>query len=155
MNDQDIALYQQAVALANAGQTRTAYDQFYLLRSRGNEDIELYFWLVATTPYPAEAQLILNAITFREPTHPSLYGARIDHERKLQQMRTADFQPTTVVIRCPVCQTYALVAIKRKVSTGGWVVFVILLVFTIILCWVGLLIQEEYRVCSNCGVRLG
>jgi len=44
-----------------------------------------------------------------------------------------------------------------KVSTGGWIVFVFLMLscFGIILAWIGLLMKENYKVCSQCGIKLG
>jgi hypothetical protein len=42
----------------------------------------------------------------------------------------------------------------RRISTGGWVVFVVLLVVFFPLFWIGLLIKEENRVCRVCRVRL-
>lgn len=59
------------------------------------------------------------------------------------------------VYRCPHCGTTALPIVTKKVSTAGWVVFSMLLVFTLFLFWIGLLMQEEVRVCSVCGSRVG
>jgi len=44
-----------------------------------------------------------------------------------------------------------------KVSTGGWIVFVFLMLtcFGILLAWIGLLMKENYKVCSQCGIKLG
>jgi hypothetical protein len=41
------------------------------------------------------------------------------------------------------------------VSQVGWVLFAVLLLTTCFFFWVGLLVQEEYRVCGDCGTRLG
>lgn len=65
------------------------------------------------------------------------------------------YVPLGPPMHCPYCHTYAPVRIEKKISTVGWVVFVILLFLFLILCWIGLLIKEEYRVCSNCGMKLG
>lgn len=156
MTDEDYALFQQAVGLANAGQLREAYDQFSLLRIHGNEDIELYFWIIKTTPYPSEAQSTLNKIALREPAHPSLHNARMDHERKLRQMQPIGIMPPLApILQCPYCGTRAPGVIRSKVATGGWVLMVILLICFFPLCWIGLLIQEKYHSCSYCGARLG
>jgi len=177
MNDEDYLLYQQAVAIANTGQRHPAYEHFCLIRSHGNEDIALLFWIVATTPHPTEAQIVLDEIALREPNHPSLQNARIDHERKLRQVQPVGLMPPMgPVIQCPVCQSRAPILIKNKVATGGWVLLALLLapgiLFVLVgllsvgpslgigiilgmLSLVGLLIREEYRVCSHCGARLG
>jgi hypothetical protein len=43
---------------------------------------------------------------------------------------------------------------RKRISTTGWIVFGVLLIFTICFFWVGLLIKEEYRVCPECGMEL-
>lgn len=57
--------------------------------------------------------------------------------------------------RCPYCNTNALPIITKKVSPAGWAVFTVLLVTTFILFWIGLLIQEERRICPACKMRVG
>lgn len=57
--------------------------------------------------------------------------------------------------RCPRCGTSALPVVERRISAAGWVVFTILLVLTLVFCWVGLLIREDVRVCPVCGLNLG
>jgi hypothetical protein len=56
--------------------------------------------------------------------------------------------------RCPFCQTTAPPVIARRISTAGWVVFACLLVFCLPLFFIGLLIKEEYRMCSWCRAPL-
>jgi hypothetical protein len=55
---------------------------------------------------------------------------------------------------CPYCDSTARPLVHRQVSPAGWIVFVLLLIFTIIFCFVGLFIQEEVRYCRDCGARL-
>jgi predicted RNA-binding Zn-ribbon protein involved in translation (DUF1610 family) len=55
---------------------------------------------------------------------------------------------------CPHCGSTAVPIVKRRISTTGWIVFTVLLVFTICFFWVGLLIREDYRVCPECGIEL-
>lgn len=57
--------------------------------------------------------------------------------------------------RCPRCGTNHLPQVTKKVSTAGWVVFAVLLVFFLPLFWIGLLIKEEVRTCPVCKVRIG
>lgn len=155
MRDEDVPTYQHAVQLANAGQTRAAYDQFCVLQLI-NDDIEVLFWLVKTTPYPAEAERALAEIAAREPEHPLLSDARVLHERKLQQMQRlfTSGRPGPVLL-CPYCGARAPTTVKSKISTGGWVVFAVLVFACLPLCWLGLLINEDYRLCGACGMKLG
>lgn len=53
--------------------------------------------------------------------------------------------------RCMRCGYAGTGILTKKVSAGGWAVFVILLLFTIIFCWVGLLIKETKIQCPQCG----
>ncbi len=57
---------------------------------------------------------------------------------------------------CPYCGSSAPPRTHRKISTAGWVMFILLLlVICLPLCWIGLLITEEYRLCADCGMKLG
>lgn len=56
---------------------------------------------------------------------------------------------------CPYCQTTRAPRWKSEVSQIGWIVFAILLVTTCVCCFVGLFIRDQYRVCSQCNIRLG
>jgi DNA-directed RNA polymerase subunit RPC12/RpoP len=56
--------------------------------------------------------------------------------------------------RCSRCGTHYLPVIERKISTAGWIVFSVLLVFTFFLFWIGLLLKEDVSVCPVCRFRL-
>jgi len=56
--------------------------------------------------------------------------------------------------RCPRCGTTYLPVIERRVSSAGWVVFSVLLVFTLIFFWIGLLMKEDVSICPVCRMRL-
>lgn len=51
---------------------------------------------------------------------------------------------------CPHCGSHYLPIVERKISTAGWIVFSVLLVFTLIFFWIGLLMKEEVWVCPSC-----
>lgn len=55
---------------------------------------------------------------------------------------------------CPRCGTNYLPVIERRVSTAGWIVFSVLLVFTLVFFWIGLLMKEEVSVCPVCRAKL-
>jgi hypothetical protein len=56
-------------------------------------------------------------------------------------------QYPAVGFTCPFCHTTAPPFTASKVSTAGWVVFVLLFLscFGILLAWIGLLIKEHYQ----------
>lgn len=56
--------------------------------------------------------------------------------------------------RCPNCGTHYLPVIERRISTGGWITFALLLVFTFIFFWIGLLMKEDVSICPVCKYRL-
>ncbi len=56
--------------------------------------------------------------------------------------------------RCPRCGAESLPYTTRKVSSAGWIVFAVLLVFFFPLFWVGLLMKEDVLVCPACDCRV-
>ena len=65
--------------------------------------------------------------------------------------------PRASGFKCPFCQSTQAPFVMQKVSTGGWIVFILLFLtfFGILFCWIGLLMKENYRVCGSCGIKLG
>ena len=65
---------------------------------------------------------------------------------------------TTRGFKCPYCGTEKPPIIGKRVSGAGWVLFVVLLLFCICLCWLPFVIDGCYdvtRTCPGCGVKLG
>jgi len=60
-----------------------------------------------------------------------------------------------VGFECPFCHSQNPPIAQSKVSTAGWVIFVLLLLSCFPLCIIGLLMKEQYHECSSCGIRLG
>lgn len=56
--------------------------------------------------------------------------------------------------RCPYCGCTAPPYVRRQVSGAGWAVFILLFLFTIIFCFIGLFIQEDVYHCRDCGARV-
>ena len=56
--------------------------------------------------------------------------------------------------RCPNCGTTVLPIIERRISTAGWITFSLLLVFTFVFFWIGLLMKQNYSVCPVCRATL-
>jgi hypothetical protein len=55
-----------------------------------------------------------------------------------------------VGFHCPHCQSTAPPIVAKRIGTTGWVVFFALLIACFPLCFIGLFIKEEYRMCSWC-----
>jgi hypothetical protein len=198
MSPEDVALCQQAIELANSGQKQAAYELFCSLHNHGNtDDVTLLYWIAFTTPSLAEAQRALETIARLEPSHPRLrelqaYVDRKEERERRQRQEEQEKQAAfhvgrpVPIIECPHCHGRAPAVLKRKVATGGWVLFACLLtgllvslfvglvipvpindtagmlaflglvaVFGFPLCFLALLIQEEYQVCGFCGIKLG
>lgn len=64
-------------------------------------------------------------------------------------------QPLSNAYRCPRCMSNVLPRLERKISTGGWITFAVLLVFFFPLFWIGLLIKEDTHTCPACNIRVG
>jgi hypothetical protein len=164
MDTNDTAMFQQAMNLARSGQRGEAYAQLNAIRLNGNHNNpDLLLWIAFTTPYQAEAQQMIDSAAAIAPNHSALPAARQDFmQRYYPQQCIAPPRPHVIpygqlgpVLYCPYCHAHAPARIVSRVSTGGWVVFAVLLFFTLIFCWLGLLIRENYYVCSHCGIRLG
>ena len=68
------------------------------------------------------------------------------------------YRPVTMFgpnYRCPACMSSYLPRVEKKISTGGWITFALLLVFFFPLFWVGLLMKEEVQICPTCSTRVG
>ena len=64
-------------------------------------------------------------------------------------------QPVSTGYRCPRCMSNMLPRLERKISTGGWITFAVLLVAFFPLFWIGLLIKEDVHTCPACNMRVG
>lgn len=67
----------------------------------------------------------------------------------------AGSRPAPGSYRCPRCGTTQPPLTEKKISTEGWIVFAVLLVFCLPLFWIGLLMKKEHRICSMCHADLG
>lgn len=55
---------------------------------------------------------------------------------------------------CPFCQHEGEPSVEKKMSTGGWLLFAVLLIFCFLLCWIPFVIdgcKDEFRKCASCG----
>lgn len=81
-----------------------------------------------------------------------------DYDDRPRRSRGRDRDEDLRGFRCPFCACRQPPDIRYKVSTAGWIWFIILFcgVCTIFICWIPLLtLRDEYRVCSECGCKLG
>jgi LITAF-like zinc ribbon domain len=155
MNPIDRETFQQAVQFAQNGQREAAYNLVSTI-SRVNEnynDPDVLLLVADTTPHQDEAQQALDRIIGIAPNHPGLPTVRNRHLERI----SVQAQQNRPLFQCPFCHTSVPPRVGRKISTTGWVVFILLTCFliTIPFCWIGLLIKEDYRVCSMCGMKFG
>lgn len=99
-----------------------------------------------------EFQAKPKAVRGARPTVEHFPGSNLHS----QQGRLAVQTPLDLTgnYRCPNCGTHYLPVIERRVSQAGWITFALLLVFTVIFFWIGLLMREEVSVCPVCRFRL-
>jgi hypothetical protein len=55
---------------------------------------------------------------------------------------------------CRSCGYAGHAMIVQKISTAGWIVFALLLLFCLPLFWIGLLMKENRSQCPNCRVMV-
>jgi DNA-directed RNA polymerase subunit RPC12/RpoP len=58
------------------------------------------------------------------------------------------------LVECSRCGSSARPYQVNEISSGGWVVFAVLLILFFPLCWIGLLMTESHWKCSDCGARI-
>lgn len=110
---------------------------------------------VATNPYDHEAPR-----PYAWKTDEFRTKNEVRHTSQIHQQPVAAplmYQPQNqfgTSFRCPHCGSTHLPVYERRISTAGWVVFALLLVFTFIFFWVGLLMKEDVAICSVCRTRL-
>ncbi len=56
--------------------------------------------------------------------------------------------------KCPYCQHEGPPRIEKKMSSNGWILFIVLLMLCFPLCWIPFVMddmKEEKRRCMSCG----
>lgn len=76
MTQEDLALFKQAVDLAQAGRKLEAYAQFSTLIKTNPHKVDLLLWLIFTTPEPTEAQHALERAIWIDPANPAVAYAQ-------------------------------------------------------------------------------
>jgi hypothetical protein len=77
---------------------------------------------------------------------PDAFVAPQAHESQA----AADLLSAPAHFRCPHCHSTAPPIIAKRIGVTGWIVFFALLIFCFPLCFIGLFIKDEYRMCSWC-----
>lgn len=140
----------------NCGETNAAESQFCrfcghrsLLRQPANYEASPprpYGW--KTDEYQTQAEA--RPLSAAQPT-----TALNPHQPYQQTPQAMQFNPQmrqdlTGNYRCPSCGTHYLPVIERRISTAGWITFGLLLVFTFVFFWIGLLLKEDVAICPVC-----
>ena len=63
-----------------------------------------------------------------------------------------------MAVKCPFCNYEGLPTVSKNISVGGWVLFVVLLLFCFPLCWIPFVVdgcKEEVKRCTSCGCKFG
>jgi lipopolysaccharide-induced tumor necrosis factor-alpha factor len=61
-------------------------------------------------------------------------------------------------IKCPQCGNEGEPVVSKQMSTNGWIVFAVLLLVCLPLCWIPFVVdsfKEEVRSCPSCGGKIG
>ncbi len=61
-------------------------------------------------------------------------------------------------VKCPFCSHEGQPVVRKKISGGGWAVFIALLFICLPLCWLPFVLdacKNEERSCAACGCKLG
>lgn len=143
------------IACHHCGQANTPDTNF--CRYCGNR-------LSATAPQPQRAQ-------DSPPTAPRPYAWKTDEFQTTTEARRtspvglsqaasapapAPYNAAHVAqsFRCPRCATTFPPRVEKRISTGGWITFAVLIVVFFPLFWIGLLIKEEVVQCQGCNLKL-
>lgn len=82
--------------------------------------------------------------------------ARRERERDEYNDRPRRRNDDRVGYRCPFCRCREYPVIYTKVSTAGLLFFWLTCLFLCWpICWIGLLMRDTYRMCPECGMKLG
>jgi hypothetical protein len=131
MNAQDYALYQQAEALANSGQTRAAHQLFCALRDGGNTEVEIFFWIATTAAHSAEARQAIDMVRQIQPYHPRLPALVAFHARRQRNaIRTRIFNSLYL---CAVAFIIIYDIPRARVSTLNTIAIISVVLWNIVL----------------------
>lgn len=96
-----------------------------------------------------------HATQQQEYTPPPYGWAESPPPAAVAQPYAAPAAATGAGYRCPRCSATYLPIVEKKISSEGMLIFILLLFFCFPLCWIGLLMKQESRVCPVCHANLG
>ena len=80
-------------------------------------------------------------------------------KHKMDSSSTTNNKPPFLIVppvfKCPFCGTNAPPRTVSKTSTAGWIFFILFLFCCFPLSPLALLEREHYKVCNQCGIKLG
>ena len=62
------------------------------------------------------------------------------------------------MVTCPHCDHNGRPIVTKRVSTGGWILFAVLLLACFVICWLPFVLdscKEEVWKCESCGQSIG
>lgn len=108
-------------------------------------------WLSGRTP---TGEVNRTTVAEQEQQRQSAYTPPTYNAYAPPAVQPAAARPQHTGYRCPYCHSTAPPFTLEKISEGGWIVFVVMLVTCFPLFWIGLLMKEDQRFCSSCRTRL-
>lgn len=101
------------------------------------------------TQPPVSTQIIMPVQQFQAAQQSPMYN--------IQPQTFIAPQPIIInmapTYTCPYCRSPMPPLTSTRVSTGGWVTFVVLLLLFFPLCWIGFFSKTSYQYCGQCGVK--
>ncbi|MDM7922321.1 MAG: LITAF-like zinc ribbon domain-containing protein [Pyrinomonadaceae bacterium] len=144
------------IACSNCGQQNTDESQFcrfcgHRMAGRQAESYDFqpprpYSWKTDEYQTQTDARARVNIPAPQQVQQPAFQG-HVQHAGPLAYAGPKDLSGN---YRCPFCGTNFLPVMERRVSTGGWITFGILLALTVVFFWIGLLMKENVPVCPIC-----
>lgn len=91
-------------------------------------------------------------LSYRQPPPIQPVFEEVAEEPRYEPFRPYDPEAS---FTCPFCKARGAPIVAQKVSTGGWICFALFFLVCFPLFWIGLMLKEDVRSCSSCGIRLG
>jgi hypothetical protein len=85
--------------------------------------------------------------------YPAVQAYSMPQQQYQQPIVPGSVPAYTMPFHCTNCGSTYLPRMEKRISTAGWIVFAVLLVFFFPLFWIGFFIKEDVLVCQVCNAR--
>jgi DNA-directed RNA polymerase subunit RPC12/RpoP len=83
-----------------------------------------------------------------KPAEPADDWDEEDAPRERKRYKSGSF-------KCPYCGSTYPPRVINQMSQAGLIVLIVLIFVCLPLFWIGLLMKEDIRICSDCGIKIG